>query len=950
VKGILPILALLLSALTSPSFAAELQEDADALVAATTQEERAKLLAELDAERLSALEKEMAQRANSLLPAGHADDALQAWKASLQIAEQLQDRSVIVQSLTGLATVRARQGQFAEADKMFANVIEQAEAWGDQPGVAWAWSEQAFVSVWRGDFAKARELGLKSLPILEASGQRRRVAATLCRLGDASSRLGDPPGALEFYRRSLGAYKEIGDELSTARPLYGMGVAFEELGDYCRALDHYQKALAISQAHDDKMGVAAALAQIGSIFQQQGDYAQALEHEKRSLQIVEEAHFAPAIMNFLNHLGETYHLMKDLVHALEVEERALALARQMGSRNHEARILSEMASMASDRGDIERALQLHRSSVKLAETLEEPLVLIASLQSLSETLLRAGQTDEALDIAERASRLANEARDPADYWQQRWLVARILRARGRNADARVALDEAIATVEELRANSTGDSERGLYFETLVGPYYEAVDLAQVAGETERALSYAERAKARALLECLKNGRPDLDESLSNDERSTRQALLKSMQTLNRQIQESAGPDPALRQARDQVRREYAEFESRVYAARPELRVQQADLAVWRPDEPSALLPDAKVTMVEFVVLDKRVLTFVIALPPGAEAQAPSISVYSREISRETLREQVRGFVDALAARRIDYSDRARALYDLLIKPIEGRIQGRPILGIIPDDVLWQLPFQALKPDSHKYLVEQHALFYAPSLGALREMSRTEKARTASPTFLGVGNPAQSASVAPRIHALYRDVHLGALPEADREVRTIGRMYGSQHSLVLTGPRAEEGEVKRKLADYDIVHLATHAILDDSSPLYSQIVLAPTRSDAEDDGLLEAWEIMRMKLKAELVVLSGCQTARGRVGRGEGVIGMSWAFLVAGCPTTLASQWNVESASTEKLMVAFHRAMRPTTGRVSKAEALRRAQLQLLHDPAYAHPFYWAAFGVMGAGF
>jgi CHAT domain-containing protein len=944
-------LALLLSAFMHPSAAAEPTREGDSLLAATTKEERAKLFEGLDSERLSALEREMAQRANSLLPAGHPDEAWQAWTVSLELAERLQDKPVIVESLTELATVRARQGQFAEAERMFADAIQQAEAWGDQAGMAWAWSEQAFLSVWRGDFGKARELGLKSLPILEASGQRQRVAATLFHLGDATSRLGDPSGALEFYKRSLRAYKDIGDERSPARPLYGMGVAFEELGDYCRALDHYQKALAVAEANNDNMGIAAALSQIGSVFKEQGDYVQALEHEKKSLQLAEEMHLAPAIMNFLDHLGETYHLMKDSTHAMEVEERALALARQMGSKNHEARILNEMGRVASDQGDMERALELNRSSVKLAETLDEPLVLIGSLQSLGEGLLRAGHTDEALDTAEKASRRSKEVQAPSAYWQTRWLVARILRARGRNADARAALDEAIATIEELRAHSTGEGERGLYFETLAEPYYEAADLAQAAGETQRALSYAERAKARALLETLRNGRPNVDESLSDEERTTRQALLKSMQMLNRQIQDAAAPDAALRQARDKVRQEYAELESRLYAAHPGLRVQQADLAVLPPEEQSTLLPDPKAAMVEFVVLERRVLTFVITAAPGNDAHAPLISVSSREIPREELRQQVRGFVDALATRRIDYADRGRALYDLLIKPIESRIEGRLTLGIIPDDVLWRLPFQALQPDSHKYLIERHAVFYAPSLSALREMSRTEKVLPKSPTFLGVGNPALSASVAPRLQALYRDVHLGALPEADREVRTIGRIYGSAHSTVLTGARADEREVKRKLAGYDIVHLATHAILDDTSPLYSQIVLAPTRLDAEDDGLLEAWEIMRMKLNAELVVLSGCQTARGRVGRGEGVVGMSWAFLVAGCPTTVASQWNVESRSTEKLMVAFHRALASSAaGRVSKAEALRRAQLQLLRDPAYAHPFYWAAFGVIGAGF
>jgi CHAT domain-containing protein len=135
-------------------------------------------------------------------------------------------------------------------------------------------------------------------------------------------------------------------------------------------------------------------------------------------------------------------------------------------------------------------------------------------------------------------------------------------------------------------------------------------------------------------------------------------------------------------------------------------------------------------------------------------------------------------------------------------------------------------------------------------------------------------------------------------------------------------------------------------------MYSHVLLAPSSSGAGEDGELQAWEIARLQLSARLVVLSGCETARGRVAPGEGVIGLTWAFFVAGASTAVVSQWAVDSATTSKLMVAFHRRVSGTDGRsiVSPARAMQQAAIPLLRSSRSRHPFYWAAFVVVGDGF
>jgi len=127
-------------------------------------------------------------------------------------------------------------------------------------------------------------------------------------------------------------------------------------------------------------------------------------------------------------------------------------------------------------------------------------------------------------------------------------------------------------------------------------------------------------------------------------------------------------------------------------------------------------------------------------------------------------------------------------------------------------------------------------------------------------------------------------------------------------------------------------------------MYSQVVLARGVGDDGEDGLLEAWEIAQLDLKADLVILAGCETARGKISAGEGLIGLTWAIFVAGCPSTVVSQWKVEAQSTTELMIEFHRRLKQGS---TKAEALRAAELKLLHNKKYAHPAYWAPFVLIG---
>jgi CHAT domain-containing protein len=227
--------------------------------------------------------------------------------------------------------------------------------------------------------------------------------------------------------------------------------------------------------------------------------------------------------------------------------------------------------------------------------------------------------------------------------------------------------------------------------------------------------------------------------------------------------------------------------------------------------------------------------------------------------------------------------------------------------------------------------------------AAAESKRGQNARS-NPKLLAFANPTVTAETASLYRAFDRNASLGAIPETETEVRAIAGIYGPKSSRVYIGDQALEATFKREAPACDILHVATHGVTYDGAPMFSSLVLNASPHD-EEDGVLEAREIATLTLNAGVAVLSACETGKAAWVSGEGVIGLSWAFLAAGCPTTVVSLWKAQSAATAVLMVEFHRQL--ARGATS-SEALRRAQLALRRDRRYRNPFYWAPFVVIGA--
>ena len=298
---------------------------------------------------------------------------------------------------------------------------------------------------------------------------------------------------------------------------------------------------------------------------------------------------------------------------------------------------------------------------------------------------------------------------------------------------------------------------------------------------------------------------------------------------------------------------------------------------------------------------------------------------------------------------------ALKLYSILIAPVEREIRASRRLILLPDGPLWDVPFAALatrRNNTVRYLVQTHELVYAPSATVLRNLLRTwpgDDARSvgSKPRIAVISNPAPNPLFdGARQTGMGRIVQSQGLPELPftaTETRSIKDLYGAR-AVAFDGPRATVESSVTALNEYDIAHFATHAVFVPQSALNSGLILAPGKGNGRN-WYLDARTIAATPIRARLVVYSACDSGRGRVAGGEGLLGLTWATFVGGARCQVASKWAVRDEAGARLMADFHRELNRTG---APAKALRAAQIKALNRPG-SRPFLWAGFICIGAG-
>jgi CHAT domain-containing protein/Tfp pilus assembly protein PilF len=731
--------------------------------------------------------------------------------------------------------------------------------------------------------------------------------------------------ALEFLQQALEIYKEFGDQFAEATTLSYIGVVYNNLDDYDRALANQQKALDIFQKIDNPLAKGRCLMNIGLVYQKQGKYSQALEFCGQANTIFEEiGDWAGQGMNF-NNLGALCNNLGQYKEAEDNFQDGLDINKKISDRAWEAISLNNIGDNYRNQGKYDLAKNNFQQALNIFQELGIRSGESSTLNNLGMLLLHQGEHTQALDKFQQALNIAKEIGKKSgqanyfysmgvfyfalgDYFKAVYLyqqaadISKEIGARleegicltnigaafflsGNLPLAEKNLRNAVEILKPLRSKLR-DTDKISIVQTQLSLYRGLQQVLVAQGKTDEALEVAEAGRARAFVDLLA-------------ERLTSPSKIDIQPTITlAEIKHIAQEQNATLVEYSLIYDDF-QFQSK--------QRQALELYIW------VIKPTGDITF-------RRQP---LQLEPG-DIAGPLYKSLEDLLNYTYKRMRGEGNEIVLSPQS---NLRLQQLYDLLIEPIAYLLPTEPQKRVIfiPQNELFLVPFPSLLDKNGKYLIEKHTILTAPAIQVLQLTHQQQQRVSASAkNVLVVGNPSPMPS------------QLSALPNSEQEAINIAQIYNNQPLL---GETATKAAILPQLERASLIHLATHGMVNDNKPLESAIAFAPSDGD---NGLLTAEEIFHLKLSAELVVLSACNTGRGTI-TGDGVVGLSRSLISAGVPSVIVSLWSVYDDSTAFLMTEFYRNLHQL--KLDKAQALRTAILTTMQN--YANPKNWAAFILIG---
>ncbi len=674
--------------------------------------------------------------------------------------------------------------------------------------------------------------------------------------------------------------------------LLGWGDGARQSGDYSLAEARVSEAFLLTGT--DNFHRAEVLWEFGKLKRDTGDFATGAKDFSEAIELLgkpskrDEDERLNLQANLYNSLGLLMLEQRFTKGAEANLNQALALTRHLKDSRFEGIVLKNLSIAARQKKDYQTARTHALAALEIAAQTNFNDLNISANNILASLAQNSNDHQEAVERLQKSVTLAGKSRNVLRSVESKWRLGESLFALQKYEEAKKLAQESLATAQK---NQWGNL---IYLSaTLLGRAHikngnlsaaEAMfELAireieqkrrQVAGADIEKVSFMGD-KATAYHELLK---------LHIKAGNTEQALLIAEKLKSRVLEDKA-------------------------MGRKKIESNSNLLSLDVPFETA---------VISYTVTDEVCFAFVFR-PQGTQ---PKIFVIAQ--GEKALTEKIKRFRAGLIKFEPSFKREAGELYALLLKNLEPEIGDAKNLVIIPDGVLWELPFQALITSEQKYVIEKYTVSYSPSLNILNRLQYPSSSGEQK-QFLAFANSLPSAP----------------LPETEKEVTNISELYGKTE--IYKRRAATEARFKEAASRFKQIHLAVHGVINPFDSFDSALLLAPT---VGEDGRLTVSEILEMNLSANLVVLSACDTSSGQVTSGEGLLSLAWAFLVSGANNVVAAQWAVEEKATADLMSNFYRVLNKNPK--SPAMALREAQLASLKLPApYNHPFYWSAFVITG---
>jgi len=873
------------------------------------------------------------------------DAALRSYELALQEFTSLNDKEEMANSLNAIGAIHYDRRNYAAATQALLRSKELNPNAENNLRLADTFYMQ-------GDYDKSSSYYADALEEFSAKHEMAGMVGASVGAANSSYYRGKYDEALEFFRRNIELSDKLNDDGGVATALQGMGNAYRAQGDYASALDSYLKALARARRSSYQVPTANLLGSIGLVRAIQGANVAALDYYNQSLAEFETTADKVGMARMLSYIGNADYAQGNYDAALESYRKALQLRDAMNDRLNQGNLLIGIGTVHFAQQNYAPALETYQQALSLFESANNQSAIADALTRLGEVHLRQGEYEQCLTEAQRAGTLAKQVDDTDTSWYARLLAGKAQRKLDRLPEAIQSFTEAITIVESLRGRPTSGELAGDRNGVL--PYLAMVELLVQQNKPADAFAYAERAKVQTLAELMRRSGALSTHGLSAEERTKERKLAGEIVSLDLQLDRerqsrtsSESRRATLTERRRQALSAYADFRKTLYGLHPGLKVGRGELLPAKLEDFQKVQNDKQSAFIEYAVTENYVYLFVVNFNELKKTSVPTLKVYPLNIGLADLANKVTSFTKSLAQRDESFVEPSRELYELLLGPAAEQLTGRSKLIVVPDRVLWRLPFEALQAAADRYLADQAAVSYAPSLSALREMMKSHlvPGRTRNSGLVAFADPTFSKEQQQRLAVSYPTVKFELPTGRAEELVRLQSIYTETQSHIYLGVNATKDRVRSETANAGTLHFAVPTLLDDVNPLYSFITLS-SGDNSQSDGLLQTRELINLQTTARLVVHSAASLSNDRINTGEAMIGLTWSWFVAGAPSTVLTRWTIDGPGVTHLMADFHGKLRARMPG-AKASVLQQSSLALRHIPEYHHPYYWASFALLG---
>lgn len=798
-------------------------------------------------------------------------------------------------------------------------------------------SDQAESLIWLGRFKLEEDVytdGLnyidKGIDLLKNTSLQKnkfQLASGYQLKGLIYERLTQYKKAMEYQEKALLLFQQLKHPMQTAQGHQYMANLFWKTGNYREAVSAQERALIKFKKYGKIKQLVMGYSTLGLIKMSLGETAEALKHEQTALKLAQkDLNLKADEASILKNVGLIMIQNKDYDRALDNFKKAAEIDSAVGSQRGLAYDYRNQGVVMVNLNKIKQGIKLLVKGLALSRQLGDLRNEVRCLYGLANAYKRKGKSFNALAYADTTAALISNLLLPEQEWRLHHLKGRIFAETGRDEEALVSYSRSIEIVEQMRSELQVESFKQGFTDKRIDIYTDIINHLLKMKRYGEAFNYAERAKSRNFIDMLSHGRIDLsgtESELLKQEESARKDIDEArrlVESLSKQRNRSKEAEEKYTSWKTELEKRKKNYNQILTSIQSESSQLASFVSVdpWSLQKIRSMLPDS-VMILEYYLTEDRLLCWAVMKD---RLYLKTINIQKSKIIEMVtfFRRQIGNYLSA--------ETESRLLYDCLIKSIEKYLDSVNHIVVIPHGPLHYVPFSGLLDKDEIFLIEKVSISYAPSstvLGYCLNKKRSYSRLQGNRTVLAFSNP-----------DLKNDK--SDLPFAEKEVVSLKRAYNN--IKVFNGAEATENAVRNSIADHYIIHFACHATYDPVAPLFSSLLLAPEK---ENNGRLEAHEIFGLKLKCDLVTLSGCKTGMAKISSGDEMIGLARSFIYAGTPSIITSLWSIDDLATAVLIKRFYRYL---SAGYSKPVAMQKAQL-LVKDRVNNHLAAWAAFKLTG---